>query len=702
MIRGAAKILTVFLVFLLFLSPVSVSAGIEDEILENPAGVGELLVRILYSGLITVDGTLTSISINMSMPQEDERQEVDIDVEKQKDELGTYLGVIEEENPGNSFEYSFSGTVRSRANHLYSLPASYVIPEEVEIYLMPTENIQSSDPDFRELAQEITSGSKDDFEKVARLAVWVYDSMEYDLSYSDRNVDAVTVLEERRGVCAEYTTLFVALARSIGIPARFISGYAYGNMGWERHAYAEVYLGRWVPVDPLWLEIGYLDATHLKFGQHADNYVRNNLQVYGYGVKNINWVKDDVTLTSISYSETEKEGDYELNISSEEFRKGDEGIVTLSIIPQEFIVGRISLEPCSGQYGIAEVEDKVKKVILRPGQKEQIYWKIRINPDLPKNFIFTCPLTLNSRSLDMRTVNATANTLYKERSGQRLSAHLSSDTIGLGDKLTVYLKVEEIGSDSWVGVIAENRHERYGAGPGEFVSSFTFVPESLGINKVVVYTSEGDVAELEFEVMSEVDVSVEDFSVPLYLKLGERKNVSARIVNHGSSEQNVRLNIKVDGEDNLANILLRNAHLVSLPVSFSEPGVKRVSIEVSGEETDLTETRVIEVYREPAVSYDAVHEEGKGLLMLEVMNSPIMNVTITVGGIGKQFDQIRGEKAISFDLAPGEYPLTIECRDMGGNPYEVSETIDFRQKNFLEIIMEAISSFFQEIAGLFG
>ncbi|GAB3701814.1 transglutaminase family protein [Spirosoma flavus] len=61
-------------------------------------------------------------------------------------------------------------------------------------------------------------------------------------------------LTKRRGSCRDYTTLFMAACRSLGIAARFVSGYLLGNPQQEHqlHAWAEVYLpgAGWRGFDP--------------------------------------------------------------------------------------------------------------------------------------------------------------------------------------------------------------------------------------------------------------------------------------------------------------------------------------------------------------------------------------------------------------------------------------------------------------------
>lgn len=61
-------------------------------------------------------------------------------------------------------------------------------------------------------------------------------------------------LTERQGSCRDYTTLFMAACRSLGLAARFVSGYLFGSAQQEHqlHAWAEVYLpgAGWRGFDP--------------------------------------------------------------------------------------------------------------------------------------------------------------------------------------------------------------------------------------------------------------------------------------------------------------------------------------------------------------------------------------------------------------------------------------------------------------------
>lgn len=61
-------------------------------------------------------------------------------------------------------------------------------------------------------------------------------------------------LSDRSGSCRDYTVLFMAACRSLGLASRFVSGYLFGNPQQEHelHAWAEVYLpgAGWRGYDP--------------------------------------------------------------------------------------------------------------------------------------------------------------------------------------------------------------------------------------------------------------------------------------------------------------------------------------------------------------------------------------------------------------------------------------------------------------------
>ena len=80
------------------------------------------------------------------------------------------------------------------------------------------------------------------------------------------------VLRTRIGDCNEHTTLYVAMARAIGIPARIAVGLTFVHGAFYYHAWPEVYIdegrgrGLWLPVDPT-LNQFPADATHVRLAR---------------------------------------------------------------------------------------------------------------------------------------------------------------------------------------------------------------------------------------------------------------------------------------------------------------------------------------------------------------------------------------------------------------------------------------------------
>jgi transglutaminase-like putative cysteine protease len=64
----------------------------------------------------------------------------------------------------------------------------------------------------------------------------------------------VTTIEQRRGACRDLAVLWIDICRSVGLAARFVSGYHEGDSGHKHflHAWAEVYLpgAGWRGFDP--------------------------------------------------------------------------------------------------------------------------------------------------------------------------------------------------------------------------------------------------------------------------------------------------------------------------------------------------------------------------------------------------------------------------------------------------------------------
>ncbi|MGC8797389.1 MAG: transglutaminase-like domain-containing protein [candidate division WOR-3 bacterium] len=113
--------------------------------------------------------------------------------------------------------------------------------------LKPTLTIQSTDPEIVRVAREIVGGTDDAVVAAERIVQWVNRSLKKEAVASLPS--AVEVLKRRKGDCNEHSVLVAALSRAAGIPAQVVVGLAYLDGAFYYHAWNEVYLGNWVPVD---------------------------------------------------------------------------------------------------------------------------------------------------------------------------------------------------------------------------------------------------------------------------------------------------------------------------------------------------------------------------------------------------------------------------------------------------------------------
>jgi len=128
----------------------------------------------------------------------------------------------------------------------------------------PSPFIQSDDPRILAAAREVIGGETNSWRAALKLAEWVDASVENKAVASVPS--AVDVLHTRRGDCNEHTVLYVAMARAVGLPAKADIGIVYQRGFFYYHAWPEVYVGKWVRMDPT-LGQDTADATHIKLSE---------------------------------------------------------------------------------------------------------------------------------------------------------------------------------------------------------------------------------------------------------------------------------------------------------------------------------------------------------------------------------------------------------------------------------------------------
>ena len=131
--------------------------------------------------------------------------------------------------------------------------------QERQQYLLANALVPVADPILEPILKEIHQLRVDDSPAATARAIydWVVDNVEYKkVGTGWGNGDTYWACSERYGNCTDFHALFISLARSEGIPARFEIGFpvpeqrAAGDIG-GYHCWVQFYLPEqgWIPID---------------------------------------------------------------------------------------------------------------------------------------------------------------------------------------------------------------------------------------------------------------------------------------------------------------------------------------------------------------------------------------------------------------------------------------------------------------------
>ena len=263
------------------------------------------------------------------------------------------------------------------------------------------------DENIKIQASTLANGESDVFIIASKSAKWIREDINYNLSTVTLNPNQKSsdVFKSKSGVCKEITNLYVSMMRSIGIPARVVSGYAYTNSeeiasyvgsNWGGHAWAEVLIGdTWVPFDLTYNQYGYVDATHLVLDKSVtsqSNGVLINASGYGFSL-------NDKPNMNNEFKILEMKG----NLFDEGFNIDIEGPQEIGFESYGYI--KVTAENKEDFYKILflkvakanEVElldSSEKMTIFSPYEKKEIYFRYQIPSSLDSDYIYTFPFLI--------------------------------------------------------------------------------------------------------------------------------------------------------------------------------------------------------------------------------------------------------------------------------------------------------------------
>lgn len=132
-------------------------------------------------------------------------------------------------------------------------------------FLKATSEFPANDKTVINQAKATAGEDRDAWSVARKLADWTHNNLVWK---SVARASATETLATREADCSEFSQLFVAMARSLGLPARLVSGLAYSGNSFGGHAWVEVWVGDWVELDPTW-GTDFVDATHIRNNDSA-------------------------------------------------------------------------------------------------------------------------------------------------------------------------------------------------------------------------------------------------------------------------------------------------------------------------------------------------------------------------------------------------------------------------------------------------
>jgi transglutaminase-like putative cysteine protease len=171
-----------------------------------------------------------------------------------QDQFGNLCHTLTVAQPVDALEIRVCGLVRTRDTNGVVGTAPAELP--AAIYLRETPYTAVS-PSIGEFAARFEPKLKRDvIETLHEITIAIADAVEYRKGETHVHTTGAEALEQGGGVCQDHAHIFCAVCRTLGVPARYVSGYMSHGAGHEAHAashaWAEAlvdYLG-WVGFDP--------------------------------------------------------------------------------------------------------------------------------------------------------------------------------------------------------------------------------------------------------------------------------------------------------------------------------------------------------------------------------------------------------------------------------------------------------------------
>jgi transglutaminase-like putative cysteine protease len=245
--------------------------------------------------------------------------------------------------------------------------------------------------EIRKLTLKVTKDAKTDYEKIKAIERFLEENYEYDpaTTFGDHPVYEFLFVK-KAGICKHFASAFVAMARSIGLPARAVVGYLAKPVSYNQtvfqdqaHMWAEVMMENgWMEVDPTPTSDMRKIPTSTKI-TFIDTEVRTG---------------ENLTLKGVVRAETGKpSGFVEIYITPDKNIKGD--LIGLLPVEDGVFRGELPVPDLAGEYHV--IAHYTGGLLFRESWSDpvvRIYRPTKIDAAIPR--ISTGKLTISGTLID--------------------------------------------------------------------------------------------------------------------------------------------------------------------------------------------------------------------------------------------------------------------------------------------------------------
>jgi len=328
---------------------------------------------------------------------------------------------------GTSFEFGLDSLVHNRNVPVQVGEVRYEIQETT--YTACVGRIDCNSTEIFRTAQSLVAGEDDLFSISHKVANYVHNLIDYNIYYIGQD-SATEILKNKKGVCQEFSTLYAALMRSLGISTKYVYGLVYSEDVGEfvPHNWNEVYFPEfgWIPFDPTLAQYGAIDTSHIKLRDYidADESIAD-FDIDGYNVRLIRNKIEKVGKLRNSRKIEPASLDIELDILKEKVGLGSYNLLKLKLHnPNDyFFASRLDILLPEKVM----ITDQISSVSLAPAQTKVIYQLLKLDDEMDDGYTYNFSVDVRDRAGAGDSIEFLASSDYLNYTEKQIYLSLSEE-----------------------------------------------------------------------------------------------------------------------------------------------------------------------------------------------------------------------------------------------------------------------------------